>query len=104
MKEIRHIGIEEFNDIVLEKGEKVLVDFYASWCGPCKMLAPILEEVGKELEEEQICKIDIDESFDLAKSYGVMSVPTLILFKDGIEVKRAIGLKNKDFIVDMIKN
>lgn len=104
MKEIKHIGIEEFNDIVMEQKGTVLVDFFASWCGPCKMLAPILEEVSKELDDEQICKVDIDESFDLAKSYGVMSVPTLILFKNGLEVKRAIGLKNKDFIVDMIKN
>ncbi len=104
MKEIKHIGIEEFNDIVMEQGGVVLVDFFASWCGPCKMLAPILEEVNKELDGQQICKVDIDESFDLAKSYGVMSVPTLILFKDGKEIKRAIGLKNKDFIIDMIKS
>lgn len=103
MKEVKHIGIEEFNDIVMKKGSVVLVDFFASWCGPCKMLAPILEEVSGEVEDVQICKVDIDESFDLAKSYGVMSVPTLILFKDGAEIKRAIGLKNKSFIVDMLK-
>ncbi len=103
MKEVKHIGVEEFNDIVMQKGSVALVDFYASWCGPCKMLAPILEEVSKEVDV-QICKVDIDESFDLAKSYGVLSVPTLILFKDGNEMKRAIGLKNKDFILDMINN
>ena len=104
MKEIKHIGIEEFNDIVMEQGGVVLVDFFASWCGPCKMLAPILEEVNKELDDQQICKVDIDESFDLAKSYGVMSVQKLILFKDSKENKKKIVLKNKYFIIDMIKN
>lgn len=103
MKELKHINTDEFNDLVIDKKEKVLVDFYASWCGPCKMLAPILEEISKEVDV-QICSVDVDDNFDLAKSYGVMSVPTLILFNNGIEVKRAIGLKNKDFILDMLKD
>ena len=103
MKELKHINTDEFNDLVIDKKEKVLVDFYASWCGPCKMLAPILEEISKELYV-QIFSVDVDDNFDLAKSYGVMSVPTLILFNNGIEVKRAIGLKNKDFILDMLKD
>ncbi len=103
MKELKHINTDEFNDLVIDKKEKVLVDFYASWCGPCKMLAPILEEISKEVEV-QICSVDVDDNFDLAKSYGVMSVPTLILFNNGVEVKRAIGLKNKDFILDMLKD
>ncbi len=103
MKELKHINTDEFNDFVIDKKEKVLVDFYASWCGPCKMLAPILDEISKEVEV-QICSVDVDDNFDLAKSYGVMSVPTLILFNNGVEVKRAIGLKNKDFILDMLKD
>ena len=103
MKELKHINTDEFNDLVIDKKEKVLVDFYASWCGPCKMLAPILEEISKEVDV-QICSVNVDDNFDLAKSYGVMSVPTLILFNNGIEVKRAIGLKNKDFILDMLKD
>lgn len=103
MKELKHINTDEFNDLVIDKKEKVLVDFYASWCGPCKMLSPILEEISKEVDV-QICSVDVDNNFDLAKSYGVMSVPTLILFNNGIEVKRAIGLKNKDFILDMLKD
>lgn len=103
MKELKHINTDEFNDLVIDKKEKILVDFYASWCGPCKMLAPILEEISKEVDV-QICSVDVDDNFDLAKSYGVMSVPTLILFNNGIEVKRAIGLKNKDFILDMLKD
>lgn len=103
MKELKHINTDEFNDLVIDKKEIILVDFYASWCGPCKMLAPILEEISKEVDV-QICSVDVDDNFDLAKSYGVMSVPTLILFNNGIEVKRAIGLKNKDFILDMLKD
>lgn len=105
MSEVKHITQEEFNDLVIENKKTVLVDFFATWCGPCKMLAPILEEVSKENDTDAlICKVDVDECFDLAKSYGVMSVPTIILFKDGEEVKRAIGLKNKEFLLDMIKN
>lgn len=103
MKELKHINTDEFNDLVIDKKEIILVDFYASWCGPCKMLAPILEEISKEVDV-QICSVDVDDNFDLAKSYGVMSVPTLILFNNGVEVKRAIGLKNKDFILDMLKD
>lgn len=105
MSEIRKIDMEEFNDLVIDGKKTVLVDFFASWCGPCKMLAPILEEVNNENDTDAIiCKADVDENFDLAKSYGVMSVPTIILFKDGVEAKRAIGLKNKEFLLDMIKN
>ena len=105
MCEIRKINTEDFNDLVLDGKKTVLVDFFATWCGPCKMLAPILEEVDAEnITDTIICKVDVDENFDLAKSFSVMSVPTIILFKDGVEVKRAIGLKNKEFILDMIKN
>lgn len=100
---MRIINLEEFNDLVIESKKTVLVDFFATWCGPCKMLTPILEEVEKEKTNDvEFCKVDVDQSFDLAKSYGVMSVPTLILFKDGAEVERVIGLKNKDFISNLI--
>lgn len=100
---MRVINLEEFNDLVIESKKTVLVDFFATWCGPCKMLSPILEEVEKEKTNDvEICKVDVDQSFDLAKSYGVMSVPTLILFKDGAEAERVIGLKNKDFISNLI--
>lgn len=98
------LNVEEFNDIVIEGKKTVLVDFFATWCGPCKMLSPILEQVEKESQSKvEIYKVDVDNAFEIAKSYGVMSVPTLILFKNGVEAKRAIGLKNKDFIIDFIK-
>lgn len=101
---MRVINLEEFNDLVIESKKTVLVDFFATWCGPCKMLSPILEEIEKEKPNDvEIYKVDVDQSFDLAKSFGVMSVPTLILFKNGTEAKRVIGLKSKDFLTNLIK-
>ena len=77
----------------------VLIDFFAEWCGPCKMLTPVLEEVAKELPSVTILKLDIDASPRPAEQYGVSSIPTLILFKDGKEVERSVGLKDKDYLI-----
>ncbi len=91
---------ENFQD-ALQKGI-VLVDFFATWCGPCKMLHPVLEEV---LEEENltIVKVDIDKNESLAVEYGVMSVPTMILFKDGHEMSKSIGYKDKQTLLNWIR-
>ena len=70
----------------------VLVDFYATWCGPCQMLAPVIEEIARESDGTyKVCKVDVDQEGDLAAKYGVMSIPTLVFFKDGQEVKRLVG-------------
>lgn len=104
MKQVRYIDEEDFNDIVIDKKKTVLIDFSASWCNPCKMLIPILQSVSEEIDSNiEIYAVDVDKSFDLAKSFGVLSVPTLILFKNGLENRRIIGLKNKDLIVEMLK-
>lgn len=97
------VNEKEFNDIIKSK-KVVLVDFFATWCGPCRMLSPILEEVSEEANGEyEIVKIDVDESYDLAKKFGIMSVPTMIIFQDGVEAEKIIGLRSKDDIVETIK-
>ncbi len=81
----------------------VLVDFYANWCGPCRMLAPILEQVEKEIQgKANIAKVDIDTEQNTASQFQITSVPTMILFKDGQEKKRIVGLKDAKNIIDMI--
>lgn len=95
MSEIRHPNKEELNEI-LKNNALVLVDFYASWCMPCKMLSPIIEEIAKEYEGKLVvCKIDIDENEELANEYNIMSVPTVIIFKNNENVEEIIGLNNK---------
>ena len=94
--EIIHLTNENFKELIKEK---TLVDFYANWCGPCKMIAPELEKVESSVK---VIKVDVDEFENLAKEYGVMSIPTLILFENGKEVKRNIGFIDKDRIQKFI--
>lgn len=82
--------------------ENVLVDFYADWCGPCRMLAPILESIDEDRANVKIVKVNVDNAPNISKSYGVMSIPTLIHFKDGKMVSKKVGLCSKDDIVEMI--
>ena len=88
---LKYLENESFNEIINQ--DKVLVDFYADWCGPCKMLTPVLERLGDSYE---IVKVDVDKHFDLAKEYGIMSVPTLFIFKNGKVVKQMIGFNGYD--------
>ena len=95
---VKHLeNKEQFFEII---SNKVLVDFYADWCGPCKMLAPILENI----DSVDILKVNVDSFPDLAAKYGVMSIPTLILFENGKELKKEIGFKNLDEIKKMIED
>ena len=91
---------KEFEKEVLKNKETVLVDFYADWCGPCKMLGPILEEVGKD---HKVFKVNVDNEPELAQEYGVMSIPCMVLFKDGKEANRMVGLRPKSEIVELFK-
>lgn len=102
---ILHITKETFEQEVLKSKEPVLVDFWATWCGPCKALAPVLEECDKELAGEvKIAKIDIDEQEELARDFGVMSIPTLLLFKDGKVVNKSVGLSPKDEVLKIARS
>ena len=93
-------SVEEFEKVIKE--DKVLVDFYADWCGPCKMISPILEQVEKE-EEVTIVKVNVDELQDLAMQYGVMTIPNLKLFEKGKIKNENVGLMSKDEVKNFIK-
>lgn len=99
---IKEIKESEFESVVLKEKGKVLVDFYANWCGPCKMLRPVLESIASERSDKKIVSIDVDEAEDLAREYGIISIPCVILFEDGKEVNRSIGLKSKSEIEGML--
>ena len=81
---------------------KTLVDFYADWCGPCQMLSPIIEEIASECDDVKVGKLNIDDARDIAIRYGVQSIPTLILFKDGEPVKTLVGYRPKDAILEIL--
>jgi thioredoxin 1 len=100
-------GINDLNDSTFDETigaseEAVLVDFWAEWCGPCKMIAPILEEIAGEQENIRIAKVNVDESPDIARRFEVMSIPTLIVFKDGEPAKRLVGAKPKGALLEEI--
>ncbi len=90
-----------FNDLVNK--EVVLVDFFATWCGPCKMLGPVLEDLASDRSDVNIVKVDVDECESLAKNYGVMSVPTLVLFKNGQMVSKKVGYMPKEQLASWIE-
>ena len=84
-----------FDETVKGADKPVIVDFWAEWCGPCKMIAPVLEELASETDAVQIAKLNVEENPDIARRYSVMSIPTLLVFQDGVEKKRIIGAKGK---------
>ena len=93
---------DNFKAEVLDAKGLVLVDFWATWCGPCKMLAPTVSEIADEYEGKvKVCKLDVDQAMDIVMSYGVASIPTLILFKDGEIVKKSVGVVSKTEIEAM---
>ena len=98
----REIGFEEYNNEVLKSDKFVLIDFFATWCGPCKMLAPVIEQVANDNEDVMVVKVDVDKNPELAVLYKVASIPTLVLLKDGKPLKEHIGFASKAEIESMI--
>ena len=97
---MKHLTINDF-DSEIASG-KVLVDFWATWCGPCRMLAPILEQLETEAKDVKICKVNVDEQPELSKRFGIMSIPTLILFKNGKQADKSVGLVDLDTLKEFI--
>ena len=99
---VLHITKETFENEVLKSDKPVLLDFFAVWCGPCKMIAPVLDEIAAEREDIKVCKVNVDEEPELAAKYQVMSIPTLMVIKDGQIVNQSLGAKPKAQILAML--
>ena len=100
---VQEIVSSEFENEVLNSDKKVLVDFYATWCGPCKIISPIIEEVAKENPEVKLVKVDIDANQELAEKYEVVYIPTLVVIENGKEITKSVGAISKEEILNLIK-
>lgn len=102
VRKIRELTADDFDDFV--KGEKVVIDFWAPWCGPCKTMGPIFEEAAEEVKDTvKFAKVNVEESQDLAQRFGVMSIPTLMFFRDGQAVDKVVGVLSKEDLVKKAK-
>ena len=99
---VNKVNNDTFAKLVLNNGRTVLVDFYADWCGPCKMLSPIVDQIAAENSDFDVYKLNVDEAPEIAAKYGVMSIPTLIVFKNGQAVGKTIGVQSKQTILNML--
>ena len=102
---VKHINDQDFNTEVIEASEVVVVDFWATWCGPCNMLGPVFAELGEEMKDKaRFVKVDIDESLEIAQQFNVSTVPTMLIFKDGKPVDRLIGFMPKENLKNKIES
>jgi thioredoxin 1 len=99
---VTHLTKDNFEQEVLNSNKPVLIDFWASWCGPCQMISPIIEEIAKERPDVHVCKINIDEQPELASAFQVMSIPTLVVIKDKKVVNQSVGVRPKSQILSML--
>jgi thioredoxin 1 len=98
-----HITNKNFKEEVLNSDKPVLIDFWASWCGPCRMVGPIIDEIAKENPDIKVCKVNVDDEPELANEFNIMSIPTLVVMKDGQVLRQSMGAKPKSLILDMLK-
>lgn len=98
---VKEISQEEFSNVI--KGNKVFVDCYAPWCGPCKMLSPIVDMISEENKEYEFYKLNVDEAEDVATEYGIMSIPTLLIFENGEKKNQLTGFVSKEELEDILK-
>ena len=97
------ITSENFESEVINSKEPVMIDFFANWCGPCKMMSPVIDEIAEELQNIKVGKINVDENQDLAMKYNVMSIPTIVIIQDGKEIKRFVGVQDKENLIKDLK-
>ena len=100
----KKVDTNSFKSDVLDSDKPVVVDFWAEWCGPCKMIAPSLEEISNEMDNIQIAKVNIDENPDIAAQFGIRSIPTLMIFKDGKHADTMVGAQSKSKLLEWIKS
>ena len=101
-EKIIELTVENFEKEVLSCTQPVLVDFWAAWCGPCRMLAPTVDEIANEVQNAKICKVNVDEQEALAAEFGIMSIPTLLVFQNGKPVAQAVGVQPKQAILYLL--
>lgn len=100
---IIEVNKDNFEEEVLKSDKKVLVDFWADWCGPCKMLSPLIDKLAEELEDVKVCKVNVDTEPTISIEYNIMSIPTLLVFENCVEVNRSVGLVSKEEVLELLK-
>ena len=100
---IIEVNKDNFEEEVLKSDKKVLVDFCSYWCGPCKMLSPVIDKLAEELDDVKVCKVNVDTEPTISIEYNIMSIPTLIVFENCVEVNRSVGLVSKEEVLELLK-